>query len=491
MQQPPEEGTFNLLPPSPRLPREPAPPARPDQQRTLRLAWRLLLSAFGVFVLTLMLSTYTVLAYREGAAIPQEGTLIVRAPAEWVTWQRTGRTTFERAHDQQTLEPGDRVRIVRSAGYGQAATVRLFDTSTIDMWAGADLRLRRMDVSRWNNERQRVIFQQFAGYVRYDLRDGQPYDQVEFLVEIGDTLVRLIPGGSYSIEIIAPQRQITFADTEIGPPIEIDVAVRAGRATLESQGETETIQASERVLVDPSGYPSTPQPAQWQLIRDGSFTDYTEEEYNNTTITDQPTLIRSNTWQINSGSSDSAANGFFRLASTCPPPAVNSCAPSERINAARFVRRGNQTKNFTTGVIQPLGPDGRGIDISEYRSLVFSLWVRVDHQSIALAGEQGTECPVMVRLLTKHRNPTDDEEENVICFYSTDDPARQPERSPGIVYQAVPPGEWYFYTVDLRSEELRPLASYLRNIEIYANGHDYDSRVTAVSLIGSHYHLGE
>jgi hypothetical protein len=75
----------------------------------------------------------------------------------------------------------------------------------------------------------------------------------------------------------------------------------------------------------------------------------------------------------------------------------------------------------------------------------------------------------------------------VICFYTSSDESREPERYPGITYYHVEPYEWYHLELDLRSEDWLPDVRYLRSVEIYANGHEYNSRVTGVSLVGSHY----
>jgi hypothetical protein len=217
------------------------------------------------------------------------------------------------------------------------------------------------------------------------------------------------------------------------------------------------------------------------------------EEYNNTTISGQPTLPRSDTWRVFSGSepSDVEANGFFHVSEGCPPPYTNNtCDSEERTDIAWFRRDGRQSQGFVTGVRQTLGPDNMGIDISEYRSLVFSIWVRVLHQSVELAGEEGSECPVMVRFWTKETHPNDAEQQRVICFYTSDDPQAEPMQNPAITYYRVERFQWYLLTVDLREEEWLPQTHYIRWIDIYANGHDYDSRVTGVSLIGSHYPPG-
>ncbi|NJK80180.1 MAG: hypothetical protein HC914_09870 [Chloroflexaceae bacterium] len=273
--------------------------------------------------------------YRLNATLQHQAVLIVRAPEEWVTWRRTGRTTYERARNEQTLAPGDRLRIASSAGYGQAATIVLFDQSALDLWAGADLELRQMETTRWSNRAQVIQLQQNDGYVRYDLQSSTPYEQTIFRVAVPNATVELAPGGSYSIALMPGERRVLFPNDNIRIETIVDVAVRSGMARIQGGGETVVLQAGERSVIDPAGIPSAALPALWNLIKDTNFNQYSEEEYNNTTITDQPMLIRSNTWQVYSGPPGADATGFFKLANTCPPPQITgNCAPEELEHAA-------------------------------------------------------------------------------------------------------------------------------------------------------------
>jgi hypothetical protein len=467
--------------------------AQRAQRRTMRLAWLLLAVASSIFCLLLAAGFYTMWHYHVHATTERSSTLIVRAPEEWVTWQRATRAIPERARNQQVLHEGDRVHIASSAGYGQAATVRLFDNSTLDMWAGADLLLRDLRTSRWNQTEQTVVLEQTKGYIRYDLLDDQPYEQVNYIVQVGDASISLAPGGSYSIDIVPPQRRVVLTSDSNDQVMMVDIAARAGSAEVQSEGYTRSIQAGQRVVIDPAGIPSEPMPAFWELIRDGNFSQYSQEEYNNTTasIEEQPTLVRSDTWQvygIRNPPDAASVGGVFNISEGCQPPQrSNDCPPDERVNIAWFFRSGGQTKPFVTGIRQTLGAERQGIDLSEFRSLRFSIWVRILYQSIPLTGDEGTECPVMIRFLLKENHPTDAEQERVICFYAGGDPTAEPERAPGITYYRVVPYQWYKLTIDLREDDWLPTARYMRSIAIYANGHDYDARVTGVSLIGSHY----
>lgn len=478
------------LAPSVAEPVAPAPVLRPAPPRTrhvtLRISWVLLTVSFLLFCVLLGGTFYGLLLYRANALEMREATLIVRSPVEQITWQRCGRTVFERVQDGQQVQPCDRVRVDRSAGYGQAATLRLFDQSTFDLWAGADVQLDQLDTSRWNANRQVVRLHQYGGYVRYDLRAPQMYAQVSFEVQIYDTRIELAPGGSYSVAMQPGERTVQYIADVAQRVNTIDVAVRDGTAVVRSGGQQVTLAPGQRITVDLGGGLSPVLPAQWQLIRDSTFAEFSEIEYNNTTIppAQQPLLPRADSWQVFSGPAGESP-GFFQIVRVCPfEGAAQACTPADAVPAARFIRTGGQTQSFVTGIRQTLGYDQAGIDISEYPGLLFSIQLRVSDQAPDLAGERGSECPVMVRFLHKRSSPLDAEQERVVCLYSSTTPDAVPQRAPGIIYIAVARDQWYTLTVDLRSPGWIPEARYLRSVEVYANGHDYDAQITRVSLLG-------
>jgi hypothetical protein len=255
---------------------------------------------------------------------------------------------------------------------------------------------------------------------------------------------------------------------------------------LGANGDAVLLRERERVLVDAAGSPGLAVPARWELVRDGGFSQFSEKEYNNTT-SDDPMLPRSDSWIVYGIPELPPENrGFFRLSQICRPPAVNDsyCGPADRRTAAWFYRVGGQVSGFTTGIRQELGPAGEGIDISEFRSLRLNLWARVLFQSLDSVGDQGSECPVMVRLLAKRFSPADPEEERVICVFTSADGTPPAVTAPGVQYELVNLAEWTEFSIDLRDPRWLPDYRYLRSIQIYANGHDYDSRVAEVSIVG-------
>ncbi|MDW8402645.1 hypothetical protein [Chloroflexus sp.] len=456
------------------------------QRRTLRIAWLTLFVFLGLFLTLVTLAVLNVRQWYRAATDTQKATLVVRSVNESIVWQPAGRTIFQGTRDQQELGEGDVLRALPNAGYGQVASLRLFEGSQLDLWAGAELRLAELRTTRWHSGTLQVTLEQTGGYVRYDLRDGQPFQTVRFTVLLGDAQVELLAGGSYSIGLYPPERRVIRIDGR--PAWVADIAVRSGSAIVTGVvGQPVRLVAGQRVEVDPSGLPGLPVPARWELIRDGGFSLFSEAEYNNTTRADDPTLPRATTWQV-SGTPNLPLpeRGFFRLVMVCQPPSDSSnCPPEYRRTAAWFYRTGRQVNGFVTSIRQLLGVHGAGVDVSEFRSLVFSLWARVDYQSLPAAGDRGTECPVMIRIVARRSSPADPDEERVVCIYTaaSDDELRV--RADGVFYQRVEPATWAQFRVDLRAEGWLPDYRYLRSVEIYANGHDYDARVTNVSLVGA------
>lgn len=462
----------------------PVAPQPSAQQRTLRIAWAALVGFFLLFVLLVGWAGVLTYRYVVEATDPRDATLIVRGPADWIAWQPANRTIFQGVVDQQLIGEGDAVRIVSSAGYGQVASLKLFEESQLDLWAGAELRLETLRTSRWNQQVLEVGLRQSGGYVRYDIKQPPLYAELRYQVTVGKAVIELAPGGSYSIELRRPQRQVQLVDTE--NPLVADVAVRSGRAVVAGPGGLHMILTErQRVEIDPAGIPGLAVPARWELIRDGGFSQFDEVEYNNTTRQDDPTLPRSDSWQVYSGPRLPAEeSGYFRLQQVCRPPLLDGCSAEELRTAAWFYRTGGQTRSFTTGIEQQLGPDGAGVDISEYRTLVLSVWAQVVDQSLEDVGDQGTECPVMIRLLARRTSPADSDQQRVICVY-TDANALLPRvTSDEVYYVRITRDNWHEIRLNLRDTTWLPDYRYLRSIQIFAQGHDYDSRVTAVSLVG-------
>lgn len=453
--------------------------------RASRIAWTVVLSAFTICCLTIGSLGYAGWRYYIDATLQKQATLIVRTEvADSITWTPAGSAQPTAAHNDQALKEGGEVRISRTGGssYGQAASVELFDRTRLDLWAGSDITLQTLRTSRWSQRYQEVTIVQKDGYVRYDLQGGQPYQSVRYTVLVSGVEVALAPGGSYSIDI--PDRVVQARSDAPTVPTTADIAVRAGQLQVQGASRSVTVLPGQRVTIDTTGQPSAAMDAHWELIQDGKFLTFDEKQYNNTTVLQQtgmPPLPRADTWQVTSiKSGDDVADGYFSLNQKCLPlGSPNNCEHSKAVNVANFHRCCDTTTGFLTGVRQQIAAD-----VSEYRSLRLSLWLRVLNQSLNGAGDAGVECPATVKLIYKQTSPDQNEQNKIWCLYVQDQPVTR-ALDAALIPQPVKKYEWYHLDVELRNQDLLPNARYLQEIQVYANGHDYNTEVTNVSLIGT------
>ncbi len=453
-------------------------------------AWFMLLSFFVLFCLLIAGTSYAGWRYYSGATLPIEdlpkpGLVRVHTNAG-VVYQPKGRTDLLNPRDVCTdnprnihdicfpLEEGYRVKTVPEAGYGPVASIVLPDYTQIDLRAhpsGADIMLKKYQVTRWSNQRQEVVFEQDAGYARYDVKQGQPYTDVSYTVEIPDSVqVLLAPGGSYSIHVPHDDPGDPPTLTQAGAPLLVEVAARTGHAEIQGPNQRTIIGPGQLVQVDRDAVLSAPLSARWELIRDGDLADHSTEEYNQGT----------DTWSVAATSTlpRGEQKGMFMIASGCRPRTPDLCPrPGDRTTIGQFRREGNQKAQFITPILQSLD-----VDVSEYRRLRFSAWTRVLTQTIDGAGSLGTECPIMINFDYQRTSPADAIERLTTCVYTG---AEAPVKQGYIKYFRIPRFDWKHLEIDLRDIPELKSVRYLRQIIVEARGHDYLAEITDISLVGT------
>jgi hypothetical protein len=417
------------------------------------------------------------------------------APAG-VTYQAKGKPTQEkpnaRCNDNldsstcQILSEGDRVQAVPDAGYGPVASITLPDkTRIVDLYAyptGADLTLKTFQVSRWSRQRQVLVFAQTSGYARYDIpsKSEELYEDVTYTVEITKGVqVELAPGGSYSINVPHAIKDHPLPLAASGKPILVEVAVRAGSAEVQTEHGSVRAQPGWKIGVDSDKVAGEPLPARWELIRDANFEQHGTG--NAPAGLDAWVEVKE---PFDPTATAAEQNGQFSVHLDCRPENPGFCKPDESDWIGQFHRDGDQQKSYIVGVKQNLD-----VDVSEYRSLRFSMWARVIRQTIPQAGIANIECPITVKFTFRKDSPNSTEEQRYICVYQkdTDQPIQNADKLGEWSYQGVPQNSWYHLTAELRDPRLLPDARYVKEIKIYANGHDYISEVTGVSLTASQH----
>lgn len=381
----------------------------------------------------------------------------------------------------QALGEEDRVLAVPQAGYGPVASLLLPDGSHFQLWAyptGADLTLTRYRVSRWSQRRQEVELAQHTGYVRYDIpaESALPYSERSYTVAISQSIqIIMAAGGSYSIDVPQPNAQHPRRSTAAGTLLLAELAVRSGSAEVRSAAGSQVVQPGQKVQIDLLGLPGPPEPAEWNLIRDGDFVQ----------LESGLATKDLNAWQpkhhdFDGTVSDTEKNAQITVHRECKPHKPAFCTRDETTYIAQLQREGGQTKSFGIGIEQRLD-----LDISEYHALNLTLSARIINQSVPQAGVVGLECPVTIRLRFKQNSIGDRDEERSICFYRNTTGVPIPSANNFIYQAATDQPLWYDLSFDLRDPKLNLLGSarYLESIYIYANGHDYIAQITDIALI--------
>lgn len=461
-------------------------------------AWLMLWVFFAVFCLTVGLAGYVGWSFYASSMVPLSAEVRVYTSGGVMLQERENAPLFTpktlcpdvlvqaRPADQPSfcadISEGYRVEAIPQMGYGQVASIIFGDDSQIDMWAhptGADLTLPVARASRWTRERREVELQQSAGYARYDIKGGLPYRENHVLVRINASVwVELTSNGSYSINVPRePQdRQIDGPLAPGRPDVLMEVAVRErGRAVLWNGAQRIELLPGKKAQIDSAGELSAPADARWELVRDGDFVAHEPRDYSD----------GSDTWSIGGGPlapemRPEELNGLFRVIRQCPPTKVDYCQPQDQIHIGQFRREGNQPKPYSTRIEQLLDTD-----VSEYRSLHFTAWVRVLTQTVPLEGVSQAECPLFIQLSYKQTAPNDQLHYRQVCVYTAKQVASFAGSDVGgVLYQQVPPYNWYQIDLDLRRDPQLRTVRYLQSIIIEARGHDYLSQITDISLTG-------
>ncbi|NOK58035.1 MAG: hypothetical protein GFH27_549287n339 [Chloroflexi bacterium AL-W] len=458
-------------------------------------AWLILLATFGLFCIVVAITGYNGWQFYTTATKRIENAVLYAHEAPGVIVQ-TG-------NNRDPLEPSQQIPFLETyrvkvspdmAAYGPVASLVLQDAresqtnpTQIDIHAhpnsntnGANLFLERYRESRWYSSHRDVYFTQESGYVRYDLAANRFAQSTQYRVRLLDgTYVMLTPGGSYSIDLPRDRAGNPKPLVVTTEPIFAEIAVRdRGRAIIQREDERITLNHDEKIQIDIDGTLGEPVAALWQLLADGEFNQYEEQVYYDDT--------QSETWKFaaNAGTpelnlSPADRDGRFYVVQACPPQTPAHC-PDNQIAVGQFRREGSQSQNFITGIEQNIE-----MDISEYQSIDLSAWVRITHQSLPLTGIEGSECPIMIRLLYRHRSPSDQPEQRFICIYEDPNVNALPYTSGEIAYRPVQRFEWYQLNIDLRDSALLDDAWYLEDIRIEARGHDYVSEIAKISLMAT------
>jgi hypothetical protein len=154
----------------------------------------------------------------------------------------------------------------------------------------------------------------------------------------------------------------------------------------------------------------------------------------------------------------------------------------------RLLRADNATSNGETGCLGYLNPPS-GKDVSSYDYLSLRATMYINYQSLSACGEQGSECPMMLRL--NFRDEKGDEHRwyhGFYAFVAFVDPQRNVPfqcNSCSQEHEFINEKVWYTYDSEnlftLIPPDQRPKT--IISVQFYASGHQYDVYVGEVALL--------
>lgn len=433
---------------------QPMPQPRVIDRHPERIAWLVLLTAFGVFCV--LATSGGSLAYRWWTA-PDIGVLTAQVDQELaVQVQRAGLVKLEVLNDGE-LRPGDRVLVDAEAAPGPATTLR-FGSAAIALWAGTDVYIGSFG-AQWNDPA--------AATARLRMASGQ------MLIEIAENDQRLeieisqraqpivLQGqGRYRIRVMEAGSPTTAAAEQTNSR-GLEVATERGLALL---GSVE-VRPGQR-LVEALNT-QTPRRNQWNLVRDGNFQQLVDTFYNRQDMSQLP--WKRNVQLTAEGAADT---GQVRPEQDCIDPIARTDCNAAYI---RLVRMGGNDKGFSTAIEQSINAD-----VTSYQRVKLRAQIKVVSQSLSKAGESGTECPLLIRVM--YGNTSGDNLQKDYCFWAYEYPGRNGVVSnlPYIETKQLVPDTWYAFDKDLK-QDIPDLVS-IQQVSFQANGHDYESQVSAVQL---------
>jgi hypothetical protein len=398
------------------------PVAMDVRRRPETLAWLTILSAFSVFVFLCGGTLYGIRWYRQNATQSYDAKM-ESVTGGTIAAQTNGNPGWIVLETDVPLHENDSVKSDRTG----EALLTLFDGSTIQLLPDSEVQFNQLKISAFAPKRNYITVQLKRGKAVVNV--AKPAEaSTEFYVNLPQGRAYLLDG-SYSL--------VADDTTSL-------VKVRErGRALVTNAGKT--VDAKERERVELTAAPPEAKPASVDLIKNGDFPD----ELNGWT-TELDTFC----------------------SETSPSPAQITPASEDGVPSVHFLRSNAQGVPCEVMIHQDMNED-----VSEYWTLKLSVEAKLEYQSLSGGGSLGSEYPLMVRV--RYRTIGGAEKQEVRGFYygtpvnsRTDNGIQLPEDS------------WQTYNYDLNFMTLPLRPRQILSVEIVASGHDYESYVRRVSLIG-------
>lgn len=390
--------------------------------RARRRAWLCLVAAFTIWCVLAGSIGATGWTYRRNAT---------ESPAALLNVDRGtvfygGPTTADqmRARPGMPAEEGGIVEV----GDNGRASLDLFDGSSVQLMGNTRMELSQIRVGKFNADHTRLILGLIDGAAHLNVAGKLPY---------GREVVLNTPHGKVSLS----KGEYLVWVQEDGTR----VSSYTGQAKAGVEDNAVRLRDGQRALLPPDGFPRGPFPLAENLIKNGDFS----RQFQGWSMLDKREEGRPD------------IGGTRRL--------VEETIAGRRIEALQIVRDTDRDTHNETGIVQEINRD-----VSGYRNLALTAWVKVTSASLSGGGYLGSEYPVMFRV--QYTDERGGRPGWTHGFYFAN-----PENRPTDNGEIVAQGQWYPFLGRLTDLPDRPI--FIRSIEVLSAGHDFDATIADIRLI--------
>ncbi len=392
-----------------------------------RRAWFVLFLSFLGFLVLAATLGYGVIVYLRSAVEVRGATLqVVAGETVFVRDKTDG--SWRQAVGEARLREGEAVRTLGES----KAFVAFFDGSNMLVFPGTELQILEVRNARFLSKVRTFRIGLKAGSVRLAVAPSAEFPRVHFQVETptATMVVRRQEGASVRIDVSG----------EAG--LASSFMVRRGEASVTAQGATVRVPEGTRVTVPYGAAPNEPDYSGIELVTNGNFAAGTDG------------------WQTNrpEAADGTDQNGEVYFLSDQPGASV------------RLARLGGNNTHADLGISQTLN-----WDVSDFDSLQLRLRFKVDYHSLSGGGVLASEYPLIVKLIYKDAFGRSQEFYRGFYYHNEDG-------NPVDNGQQVVQGQWTDLALDLFS--LVPRPTYLVSVSLFASGHDFDSKISYISIKG-------
>jgi hypothetical protein len=391
-------------------------------RRAERRAWISLSLAFLIWSSIAAGLLVTANNYRRYATTSPPAVLAIEGGT--VFYGGPANSTQVRARPGMTVEEGSTIEV----GDAGRASLEFFDGSLVRLLPGARLELATLRVGQFNADHTSLSVNLLDGAAHVSVAGRLPFNR--------------------ELTVATPQGVVSLSKGDYLVWVQDDgtrVSSYSGRGKVEGVDSVVRLRDGQRAILPPDGLPRGPFPLVENLVRNGDFS----RQLQGWTMLDKGEPGRPD------------VGGTRRL--------VEDTIAGRKVQALRISRDSPKDAFNETGIVQEINRD-----VSAYRTVSFTAWVKIRHASLSGGGYLGSEYPIMFRVSYS-------DEKGGRPGWSHGFFYANPENRPTEGGELIAQDQWYPYLGRLSDLPERP--ALIRSIEILSAGHDFDALIADIRLV--------